>query len=89
TRLAARIGDLARYPERREREKQMAIARRDTNWDRQMELMMFPEAARKIRESRSPENSRTCTMCGDFCAMERGISLFKDDIRGDKCGSQG
>jgi len=89
TRLAARIGDLARYPERREQEKQMAIARRDTNWDRQMELMMFPEAARKIRESRTPENSRTCTMCGDFCAMERGISLFKDDIRGDKCGCQG
>jgi len=89
TRLAARIGDLARYPERREQEKQMAIARRDTNWDRQMELMMFPEAARKIRESRAPENSRTCTMCGDFCAMERGISLFKDDIRGDKCGCQG
>ncbi|MCX5863808.1 MAG: phosphomethylpyrimidine synthase ThiC [Deltaproteobacteria bacterium] len=88
TRLAARIGDLARYPERREQEKQMAIARRDTNWDRQMELMMFPEAARKIRESRTPENSRTCTMCGDFCAMERGISLFKDDIRGDKCGCQ-
>jgi phosphomethylpyrimidine synthase len=89
TRLAARIGDLARYPDRREREKQMAIARRDTNWERQMELMMFPEAARKIRESRTPENSRTCTMCGDFCAMERGISLFKDDIRGDKCGCQG
>ena len=89
TRLAARIGDLARYPERREQEKQMAIARRDTNWDRQMELMMFPEAARKIRDSRTPENSRTCTMCGDFCAMERGISLFKDDIRGDKCGCQG
>jgi hypothetical protein len=24
-------------------------------------------------------------MCGDFCAMERGFSLFKDDIAGDKC----
>ena len=86
TRLAARIGDIARYPERREREKQMAKARRDTNWERQMELMMFPEAAQKIRESRSPENSRTCTMCGDFCAMERGISLFREDMRGDKLG---
>jgi hypothetical protein len=26
-------------------------------------------------------------MCGDFCAMERGMSLFKDDIRGDKMGA--
>jgi len=23
-------------------------------------------------------------MCGDFCAMERGIELFKKDIKGDK-----
>ncbi|MFZ5762217.1 MAG: phosphomethylpyrimidine synthase ThiC [Thermodesulfobacteriota bacterium] len=86
TRLAARIGDIARYPNRREREKLMAKARRDTDWEKQMEYLMFPEQAKKIRASRVPENTRTCTMCGDFCAMERGISLFKDDIRGDKCG---
>ena len=63
----------------------MAIARRDTRWQEHMELLMFPDRARRIREERTPENSRTCTMCGDFCAMERGISLFRDDIRGDKC----
>ena len=84
TRLAARIGDIARDPSMREREKQVAIARRDTDWDQQMNLLMFPEQARKIRRGRVPENSKTCTMCGDFCAMERGISLFRDDIRGDK-----
>ena len=84
TRLAARIGDIARDPSMREQEKQVAIARRDTNWEAQMELLMFPDQARKIRRGRVPENSKTCTMCGDFCAMERGISLFKDDIRGDK-----
>ncbi len=85
TRLAARIGDIARDPARREQEKQVAIARRDTRWQEHMELLMFPDRARRIREERTPENSRTCTMCGDFCAMERGISLFRDDIRGDKC----
>lgn len=84
TGLAARIGDIARDPSMREREKQVAIARRDTDWDRQMELLMFPEQARKIRQGRVPENSKTCTMCGDFCAMERGISLFAKDIKGDK-----
>ncbi len=86
TRLAARIGDIARDPARRDREKEVAIARRDTRWQEHMQLLMFPESARRIRQERSPENSRTCTMCGDFCAMERGISLFRDDIRGDKCG---
>ncbi len=84
TRLAARIGDIARDPDMREREKQVALARRDMDWPAQLDLLMFPEQARAIRKSRSPENKKTCTMCGDFCAMERGISLFKDDVRGDK-----
>ena len=84
TRLAARIGDIARDPSLREREKQVALARRDTDWEAQLGLLMFPDRAREIRAQRSPENRKTCTMCGDFCAMERGISLFADDIRGDK-----
>ncbi|MDH3347005.1 MAG: phosphomethylpyrimidine synthase ThiC [Desulfobulbaceae bacterium] len=86
TRLAARIGDIAANPGKREQEKQVAIARRDTKWDEHMGLLMFPEQAKKVRESRTPENTRTCTMCGDFCAMERGAELFKDDLTGDKIG---
>lgn len=85
TRLAAHIGDIAKYPERREREKQVAMARRDSAWEESFQLLMFPEQARAIRRSRTPENEKTCTMCGDFCANERGYSLFKDDIRGDRC----
>lgn len=77
TRLAARIGDIAKYPEQREQEKKVALSRRDTNWEEHFNLLMFPEKAKAVRKSRTPENSRTCTMCGDFCAMERGISLFR------------
>lgn len=86
TRLAARIGDIAKYPERRELEKKVAISRRDTNWEEHFELLMFPEKAKEVRRSRTPGNEKTCTMCGDFCAMERGKSLFADDIKGDKIG---
>jgi len=85
TRLAARIGDIAKYPERRELEKQVALARRDSDFDEYFRLSMFPEKMREVRDSRKPENQATCTMCGDFCAMERGLSLFKDSISGDKC----
>jgi len=85
TRLAARIGDIAKYPEKREVEKQAAIARRDSNFDEYFRLSMFPEKMTEVRESRKPENESTCTMCGDFCAMERGYSLFEKDIAGDKC----
>jgi phosphomethylpyrimidine synthase len=88
TRLAARIGDIAKYPERRQREKAVALARRDTRWDDHFRLLMFPEAATAIRRSRTPGNAKTCTMCGDFCAMERGMSLFQDDIRGDKVSAE-
>jgi phosphomethylpyrimidine synthase len=88
TRLAARIGDIAKYPERRDQEKQVAMARRDSAWEEHFSYLMFPEQAKAIRKSRTPENEKTCTMCGDFCAMERGYSLFKDDIKGDKCRKQ-
>lgn len=89
TRLAARIGDIAKYPERREHEKQVAISRRDMAWDQHMNLLMFPDKAKKVRESRMPENSKTCTMCGDFCAMQQGQAIFEKDIRGDKIAGLG
>lgn len=88
TRLAAHVGDLAKYPERREREKQVALSRRDSNWDDHFPQLIFPELARQVRQQRSPAKATTCTMCGDFCAMERGYSLFKDDMKGDKRGKQ-
>ncbi|MCF6291214.1 MAG: phosphomethylpyrimidine synthase ThiC [Desulfobacterales bacterium] len=84
TRLAARIGDIAKYPDRREQEKKVALARRDSRWQDHLGLLMFPEKAEEIRRGRVPEDRKTCTMCGDFCAMVRGSSLFGKDIRGDK-----
>lgn len=84
TRLACRIGDIAKYPDRRENEKQASLARRDMRWDDLNKYLMFPEEAKKIRESRMPAQEDTCTMCGDFCAMKRGSEIFKNDIKGDK-----
>lgn len=86
TRLAARIGDIAKYPHRRDREKKVALARRDTRWEEHLDLLLFPDTAREIRLSRIPDDTQTCTMCGDFCAMRKGSELFGADIRGDKCG---
>ncbi len=80
TRLACRIGDIAKYPGRRENEKQAAMARRDMRWDDLSKLLMFPDVAAKIRNSREPSKEETCSMCGDFCAMRKGIEVFRDDI---------
>ncbi|MDD9302933.1 MAG: phosphomethylpyrimidine synthase ThiC [Desulfobacter sp.] len=81
TRLAARIGDISKYPHRRENEKQAAMARRDMRWDDLEKYLLFPELARKIREERAPEQKETCTMCGDFCAMKKGMEIFEKDIK--------
>jgi len=83
--VAAYIGDMNKYPERgRQRDKEMSKARRDLDWQKQFELALFPEDARAIRASRTPEDENTCTMCGDFCASRGAGALFKGDLRGDK-----
>lgn len=84
TRLAVRVGDIAKYPERREREKRAGLARRDMRWSDLEKELLFPEIARKKKAQRSPREEKTCTMCGDFCAMKKGMEVFKDDILGDK-----
>jgi phosphomethylpyrimidine synthase len=89
TRLAVHIGDLSKYPERRERDRQAAMARRDMRWQDLQDLLLFPEVARAIRDSSRPEQSKTCTMCGDFCAMKKGMELFDKEISGDKVANLG
>jgi phosphomethylpyrimidine synthase len=84
TRLAVRVGDIAKYPERRDREKRAGLARRDMRWGDLEKELLFPEIAKKKRAERAPQEEQTCTMCGDFCAMKKGMEVFKDDIRGDK-----
>ncbi len=84
TRLAVRVGDIAKYPEKRDREKRAGLARRDMRWSDLEKELLFPEIARKKRAERAPQEEQTCTMCGDFCAMKKGMEVFKNDIRGDK-----
>lgn len=80
TRLAARIGDLCKYPDRRENEKQAALARRDMRWDDLEKFLLFPDIASALRQERMPLQKETCTMCGDFCAMKKGMEIFETDI---------
>ncbi|MCG8470935.1 MAG: phosphomethylpyrimidine synthase ThiC [Desulfobacterales bacterium] len=84
TRLATRIGDISKYPDRRDNEKMAAMARREMRWDDLEKYLLFPEVAKQIREERTPEKEDTCTMCGDFCAMKKGMEVFEEDIKGDK-----
>ncbi|BCS55225.1 phosphomethylpyrimidine synthase ThiC [Geobacter sp. SVR] len=83
--VAAYIGDMNKYPEKgRQRDKEMSKARRDLDWEKQFQLALYPEDARAIRASRTPEDEATCTMCGDFCASRGAGKLFAGDLKGDK-----
>ena len=81
TRLAAHIGDVSKYPERRGREMAMSKARRERRWDEQFDLALFSDEARKIRDSRTPEKDDTCTMCGSFCALDNGNQHFVEELK--------
>lgn len=83
--IAAYIGDMNKYPERgRERDKAMSKARRDLDWEKQFSLSLYPHDAKAIRDSRTPEDEATCTMCGDFCASRGAGKLFAGYLAGDK-----
>ncbi|HEY3377705.1 MAG TPA: phosphomethylpyrimidine synthase ThiC [Armatimonadota bacterium] len=84
-RLACHIGDIVKLGDRaRRRDKEMALARRDMDWQAQYDLALFPEVARTIHESRRPSSEDTCTMCGELCANRNGNRLFSPFTTGDR-----
>ena len=77
TKIAAHVADLAKTRERaKKRDEQMAIARKNLDWERQFELSIDPERARRIKCSRKSK-SDACSMCGDLCA----IKIIQDALR--------
>ena len=67
--IAAHAADIARGIGW-ERDIAMARARKALDWDGQFRHALDPERARSIRNRHKPKKSeRTCTMCGDLCAM--------------------
>ena len=49
----------------------MEEVRQKLDWEAQYAVTLDPEKARRIRESRDPEegHKETCNMCGKFCAV--------------------
>ena len=47
----------------------MSVARKELNWEKQVELSIDPERSRQVRSQHPPSGS-ACSMCGEFCALE-------------------
>jgi len=70
-RIAAHAADLVRdVPGAREWDLAMARARKQLDWDKQIELALDPALAREKRGARNPQDEGACSMCGDYCAVE-------------------
>ncbi|WP_408954460.1 phosphomethylpyrimidine synthase ThiC [Natroniella sp. ANB-PHB2] len=73
TKIAAHAGDIAKgIAQAKQRDLEMAKARKKLDWDRQIELSIDPEKARQERTDHNQilKDEDACTMCGSYCAMK-------------------
>jgi phosphomethylpyrimidine synthase len=78
TKIAAHAADIARGNKRAiERDRKMAVARKELDWETQMQCALDPVKARRIRGENPPGESDVCTMCGKFCAIKQVREYFK------------
>jgi len=70
SRIAAHAGDIAKGVKgAAERDRQMSLARKGLDWERQAELCLNPRHFSRAH-SKHKTAGAACSMCGDFCAMD-------------------
>ncbi|MFA5771264.1 MAG: phosphomethylpyrimidine synthase ThiC [Thermoplasmata archaeon] len=69
SRIAAHAADIARGRDM-DMDIAMAKSRKALKWDEQFRYSIDPERARDYRNRARPKNKKTCTMCGDHCAIK-------------------
>jgi len=78
TRIAAHAADIARgHKLALERDRKMSEARKNLDWDTQMELAIDPKKAKRIRAENLPGEDDVCTMCGKYCAIKQVKEYFE------------
>lgn len=71
TKIAAHAADLARGRKSAlAKDAQMAQARKDLDWEKQIELAIDSEKARAYHEESPSAEEGVCTMCGQYCAIK-------------------
>jgi len=78
TRIAGHAADVARGNKLAiQRDIEMSRARKDFDWERQIELSIDPDKARRYHEEGKSAEKGVCTMCGEFCAIKRVKEFFQ------------
>lgn len=70
TRIAAHAADLARGIDRNV-DDEFSTARQNLDWEQMFKLAIDSEKPKRYRKQRTPlEDTNSCSMCGDLCAIE-------------------
>jgi phosphomethylpyrimidine synthase len=79
TRIAGHAADIARGNKiALERDIAMSKARMAFDWEKQIELSLDPEKAKRYHEEGKSGEKDVCTMCGEFCAIKRLKDFFNE-----------
>ena len=80
SKIAAHAADIAKgLPGAKDWDYQMSEARRNLDWEKQFELAIDPEKARRYRSESTPEREDTCTMCGKMCAVRNINKILRGE----------
>ncbi|MVB11482.1 5-hydroxybenzimidazole synthase [Caprobacter fermentans] len=86
--IAAHAADVAKgIPNARERDSQMAMARKNMDWDEIFRIAIDGEKAKRYFESTPPADRHTCSMCGKMCAV-RTTNLILDGQKVEFCSEK-
>jgi len=71
SRIAAHAGDIAKgIKGAMDWDREMSIARKKLDWEKQLELAIDPIKFRKYRTERATDSEGVCSMCSKYCAMK-------------------
>ncbi|HYA93757.1 MAG TPA: phosphomethylpyrimidine synthase ThiC [Thermodesulfobacteriota bacterium] len=77
TRIAGHAADIARGNKvALQRDIEMSKARMAFDWEKQIELSLDPDKAKRYHEQGKSGEKDVCTMCGEFCAIKRLKDFF-------------
>lgn len=80
SKIAAHAADVAKgIRGAKDWDYKMSEARRELDWEKQFELALDGEKARRYREESQPEKEDTCTMCGKMCAMRNVNKILRGE----------
>ena len=78
TKIAAHAADIAKgIKGARNADRELSLARKKRDWERQIELSIDPKKAREYRKSSVPLSEDVCTMCDKYCSIKLFDGVLK------------